>query len=258
MQYVTCAEARPMKGLRLVLSVGGPNPWGEAAKAIFHVRQVPYVAVGRVGMDDDPDIFAWTSHRNVPVAMYNEEKPRSSWLDILYLAERIGSGPSLLPETRESQVECIGVSHQICGEDGFGWNRRLDIFGRMVADAGGDPAKTMLPARLFSDYLINAQTITTGTRRLIEILTMLHNRIERQKRAGLRYLVGDQLTATDLHFATLLGMVDPLPPKTNPMPDFLRDLYSSGSQNLRDAVTPTLRAHRDFIYETALVLPMEF
>ena len=49
----------------------------------------------------------------------------NTWLDILYLAERLGSGPSLLPADREGQVECIGLSHQICGEDGLGWNRRL-------------------------------------------------------------------------------------------------------------------------------------
>ena len=93
MKYVTCAEAREMKGLRLVLSCDGPNVWCEAAKYVFAVRHVPYAAVGKRGMEDTEDnlaLFAWTGHKNSPIAMYEDEKARVGWLDILYLAERIG------------------------------------------------------------------------------------------------------------------------------------------------------------------------
>jgi glutathione S-transferase len=37
-EYLSVAEAREQPGLRLVLSVGVPGPWGEAAKALFHGR----------------------------------------------------------------------------------------------------------------------------------------------------------------------------------------------------------------------------
>lgn len=258
MEYKTCAEARTLPGLRLVLSVGAPNPWGEAAKAVFHVRRAPYIAVGRLGMDDDPELYAWTGQRNVPVAMYADEKPRSSWIDILYLAERLGEGPSLLPQDPDRLVECIGLSHRICGEDGLGWNRRLDQFRTMVEEANGDAASLGLPQRLYSDYRITPDTMAQGTQRLIAILSYLDKRLQRQRSHGSDYLVGDRLSACDLHLATMFGMVDPLPPKVSPMPLPLRGRYESGRPELRAAVTDPLRRHRDMIYDRHLTLPMDF
>ncbi len=38
-------EAEPMMGLRLVLTQGVPNPWAEAAKAVFEVKRIPYTRV---------------------------------------------------------------------------------------------------------------------------------------------------------------------------------------------------------------------
>jgi glutathione S-transferase len=258
LEYKTCAEARSLPGLRLVLSVGSPNPWGEAAKAVFHVRRAPFIAVGRVGLDDDPEIYAWTGQRNVPVAMYADEKPRSSWIDILYLAERLGEGPSLLPQDPDRLVECIGISHRICGEDGLGWNRRLDQFRTMVEEVGGDAESLGLPARLYSDYRITPEAMAQGTDRLIAILRHLDARIERQRAHGSEYLVGNSLSASDLHLATMFGMLDPLPHEFNPMPLPLRGRYESGRPELRAAVTDTLRRHRDMIYDRHLKLPMDF
>jgi len=258
MNYIPCAEARPLTGLRLVLSAGSPGPWDEAAKAIFNVRNVPFIAVRKEGFGTDEDLFTWTGVRNAPVAMYDDERPRHTWLDILYLAERLGSGPSLLPDTREGQVECIGLSHQICGEDGLGWNRRLNLFKMMVEAAGGDPAQTILPLRMFKDYGGTNDAMAGATQRLIDILNMLSARLQRQKAAGSHYLVGDRLTAADLHFTAFAGMIDPLPIESNSMPQFLRDLYSSGEPRLRQAITPELMAHRDFIYRHHLKLPMDF
>ena len=261
MKYVSFVQARDMMGLRLVLSCDGPNVWCEAAKYVFDLRQVPYVAVAKRGMADGEEsnaLFAWTGHRNSPIAMYEDEKARASWLDILYLAERIGSGPSLLPDSRALQVESIGLSHQLCGEDGLGWTRRLNIFKTMLDAAGGDPAKTGLPLRLFKDYTINAETTAAATNRLIAILNLFDDRVQTQQVAGSKYLVGDRLTATDLHFAALFGMVDPLPHVVNPMPEDMRALYSSGEPNVRAAVTDALRRHRDYVYATHLKLPVDF
>ena len=258
MDYISCAEARSIPGLRLVLGKGSPGPWGEAAKSLFHVRGVPFVAVAQVGMADNDDLLAWTGQRNAPVAMYEDEKPRHSWIDILYLAERLGSGPSLLPESREGQIECIGLSHQICGEDGLGWNRRLDIFGMLAAKAGGDIAASGVAPRGIRDYSATPEGMAAASGRLIAILAMLDARLKRQQASGARFLVGDQLTASDIYFATFFGMVDPLPPDLCPSPERSRMLYSSGEPEVRGAVTVELRAHRDFIYRTYLKLPMDF
>lgn len=261
MKYLSCAEARARGGLRLVLSCDGPNPWCEAAKYVFHVKQVPYVATAKRGMDDSLEnqaLFEWTGHKNSPIAMYEDEKARVGWLDMLYLAERLGSGPSLIPESRELQVESIGLSHQICGEDGLGWNRRLNIFKLLLDGADGNPAKTGIPARLFKDYTINNETTKLAEDRLLAILALLDDRLKRQKSRGSNYFVGDKVSGTDIHFAALFGMIDPLPHEVNPMPEGMRVMYSSGEPAVRAAVTPSLRAHRDYIFEKYLKLPIDF
>lgn len=258
MDYVSAAEAISMSGLRLVLPAGSPGPWAEAAKEVLRVRNVDFVAVARIGFDHDPELFAWTGQNNAPVAMYENERPRHSWIDILYLAERLGSGPSLLPATRQGQVDCIGLSHQICGEDGLGWNRRLNIFGMLTNLAGGETAKSGLPPRLFDDYDGTEANMAASEDKLIDILTMLTGRLERQKAGGSDYLVGDSLTATDLHLATFMGMLDPLQHSDCPMDEGVRALYASGSPRLRAAVTSAIRGHRDYIYRKHLELPMDF
>lgn len=258
MDYISCSEAQTRSGLRLVLSAGSPNPWGEAAKGILHVRNVPFVAVRHQGMGDNDELFAWTGTRNAPVAMYDDEKPRHSWIDILYLAERLGSGPSLLPAGRAAQVTCIGLSHAVCGEDGLGWNRRLDLFNQQVVLAGGDPTRTILPARMFKDFNGTAQAMAAAVDRLIAVLAMFDARVRDQAAKGSAYLVGDTLTAPDVHLATFMGMLAPLGPDLCPMPDYIRALYQSGTSDLRRAVTPALLAHRDAIYRDHLPLPMDF
>lgn len=258
MDYISCSEARDREGLRLVLSAGSPNPWGEAAKSLFHVRNIAYLAVRHQGMGTNDEIFAWTGTRNAPVAMYNDDRPRHSWIDILYLAQRLGSGPSLLPDDRAVQVECIGLSHAICGEDGLGWNRRLDLFHRQVQAVGGKPELTILPERMFKDFNGTPEAMAAASDRVVSILEMFQNRLDHQVSAGSPYLVGDSLTAPDVHLATFLGMLSPLPAELNPMPDHIRHLYESGEPRLRKAVTPGLLAHRDFIYARYLKLPMDF
>lgn len=258
MDYISCEAAIKLSGLRLVLSAGSPNPWGESAKNIFHVKRLSFVAVRHQGMGDNDEIFVWTGTRNAPVAIFNDEKPRHAWIEILYLAERLGNGDPLLPQDREGQVECIGLSHQICGEDGLGWNRRLDLFHMQVQAAGGDATKTILPARMFRDFNGTTAGMAASTGRTIEILNMFDTRLTRQKALGSAYLIGDHLTACDIYLASFMGMLAPLAPENCPMPEMIRQFYCSGEVALRQAVTPALLAHRDFIYASSLKLPMDF
>ena len=48
-------------------------------------------------METNDDLFAWTGMRNAPIAVLDDEPPQSTWHEILLLAERVGSGPSLMP-----------------------------------------------------------------------------------------------------------------------------------------------------------------
>ena len=112
MKYLTVAEAQPLTGLRLALTQGVPGPWSEAAKAVFKLRNVPFTAVAQEGGGENPELVAWTKHRNAPVAMYNDESPRVRWLELVELAQRLGSGPDLLPQDINLRMQVVGLVNE--------------------------------------------------------------------------------------------------------------------------------------------------
>ena len=125
MQYTEIGEAIGRGGLRLVLTAGVPGPWGESAKGIFRVKKIPYLAVRQNAGQHDEELLGWTRQTSAPVAMYEDERPRSGWAEILFLAERLQPVPALLPRDPAERALALGLAHEICGEHGLGWTRRL-------------------------------------------------------------------------------------------------------------------------------------
>jgi len=130
MDYQDIATAQAGSGLRLVLTAGVPGPWSEAAKACFKLRDVDFMPVAQVGGGENPELVEWTRHRNAPIALYNDEAPRVRWLEIVELAERLGSGDSLLPEDINERMQVVGLVNEIAGEAGLAW------FGRHLMPRG--------------------------------------------------------------------------------------------------------------------------
>ena len=97
-EYIEVADAIGRDGLRLVLTTGVPGPWGESAKGVFTVKSIDYVSVRQTAMTVDPVLMEWTRQSSAPVAIYDAERPRSGWAEILFLAERLQPDPCLIPE----------------------------------------------------------------------------------------------------------------------------------------------------------------
>jgi glutathione S-transferase len=256
-EYVGVAEARAMSGLRLVLTAGVPGPWGEAAKGLFRVKGLPFVAVRQEAGAEDPVLREWTGQTSAPVAVWNDERPRCTSLEILMLAERLGPAPALLPAEPEERALAIGLCHEIVGEDGLGWNRRLLLFREAFAGADDDSAARAVPP-IAVKYGYGASAAAAAPARVAQILTLLAERLERQHAAGSRFLVGDRLSALDVYWAAFATMLDPLPPEQCPMPDFLRTMYTVRDPVVRAALNPLLLAHRDFVYRDFIGLPLDF
>ncbi len=72
-----------------------PAPGGEAAKGLLHIKRIPWVAV-RLAYDSEP-LKQWAGQRSGPIAIYENERPRAGWAEILLLAERMAPTPALLP-----------------------------------------------------------------------------------------------------------------------------------------------------------------
>ena len=57
-EYVSVNEAMSRGGLRMVVAGEVPNPWGEAAKGLLHIKGTEWVAVS---LDYDSDALrSWT------------------------------------------------------------------------------------------------------------------------------------------------------------------------------------------------------
>ncbi len=252
--YIDVEKARGLDGLRLVLTAGVPGPFGEAARYVFDVKKIPYTRVVQVPMQTDAALADWTAQTSAPVAVYEDERPRSSWVEILYLAERMSAKPRLIPEDSQERMRMFGLSHEICGDLGFGWQRRLMLIHQaMQADA--DPSGVL--GHLGRKYGYTAETGKAAASRATEILRTLSSELSRQRERGSRFFVGDALSASDLHWAAFAAMLEPLPSDLLPIPEGLRAGYTLTNPEALAAADPILLEHRDFIYREFIGLPVD-
>ncbi len=252
MDYISLEHAKQASGVRMVCTRLVPGPWGEAAKAIFRLHNIPFQVVAQTGGEENTDIVDWTGHRNAPIVMHNDESPRVRAIEIIELAERLGSGPSLLPTDIAERIQVVGLINEIAGEDGFAWNGRL-LMLKPGHDAQGDK---ILRTPMYKDYYSPAGA-DRALGRIREILDYLTERIRFQHAKGSNYLVGNALSAADVHWAYFSQMLDTYPHEQNPMPGFLRKSWGLVAGSLGE-YDPTLIEQRDTIFREHLELPIDF
>jgi hypothetical protein len=258
MDYASVDDGKAAGGLRLALTGGVPGPWSEAAKGMFRVRSVDYLPVFQEGGGANEALVAWTGHRNAPTAMYNDEPARVTPVDMINLAERLGTGPSLVPADIEERVTMFGLLNEIAGENGFGWSARILMFAAMVASLG---EAAMKDNPMLRDYHYDPAEAAGVPGRLIAILECLTRQLTAQSEAGSRYFVGDTLSALDIYWACFSQMLAPLPPEVNPMPEYLYGIWGQTAKSLEGVgyqPDPALLEHRDYIFPTYLQWPLDF
>jgi glutathione S-transferase len=253
-EYLSIEQARQRGGLRLVLTTGVPGPWGEAAKAVFQAKGIAFAPVRQDGGGSNPELLEWTGCENAPQAILDDERGRDGWAEIVALAERLEPDPPLLPDDPRERALAFGLSHEICGEMGFGWCRRLMMFAPTPNSSDDASEGQRRMRQMYSD----TTELAVAERRVREILEMLAARLHAGRERGSRYLIGDRLCMTDLHWAAFAGMVQLAPSERCPAPDFIRGIYDLEGSPMWQHVDPILLEHRDFIYDEHLVLPQEF
>lgn len=253
--YVSVDAARAAAGLRLVVTSGIPGPWVEAAKGILHVKRLEHVRVHHIAGEENPEIVAWTGCNNAPIAIFDNEPARAGWADILALAERLEPRPALIPADEGARALMLGLCHALCGEDGFGWNRRLLYFAaaeqalaqaNLVSDRAGFD-------RMRGKY--GAGDVARARGRSLSVLALLADRLRTQQAQGSDYYFGLGLTALDIYSATFMAMLRPLPEEVCPMGPVLRAAYTAEDMETLGVAAPLL-AHRDIIYQRHLELPL--
>lgn len=250
--YVSVEEAIKRSGVRMVVIGDVPSPWGEAAKGILHIKGIEWVAV-RLAYDSEP-LKEWAGQRSAPVVIYENERPRSGWAEILLLAERLVPSPSLLPPDPADRALVFGLAHEICGEGGLGWSRRLQLVQASLGNAGGFPER--IAKYLGKKYGYSPEAGAAAGPRVAHLLCMLITRLKAQRHAGSRYYVGNSLTAADVYSATFAAMFDPLPPEQCRMDASTRAAFGARDTHTDAALAPILLEHRDMMYREFLELPL--
>jgi len=253
MNYVEPAEAREMDGLRLALTAHAPAPYSLSARAILDHHGVPYVPVLQVGGGANEDLVAWTGHRNAPVAVYNDEAPRVGWLEILHLAERLGSGPSLVPSDIDDRMLMVALSNELIGENGFIWSLRLLMLG-----LGGPEraAQERLRNPMYDQYGYSEEAAAQSVGRARAVVDRLTVQLRAQRDAGRQYIVGDALSAVDIYWVYFSQAVGTFPEAVCAMPEGMRTVYDAVGEMLGER-DPILVEQRDRVLAEH-GLPMDF
>ena len=253
--YIDIEQAKLLSGLRLVLPPGRPNPWGEALKGFCHVKKIPYARV-RKAQGHDAALQTWTSQGSAPVAVWNDERPRSTWIEQLYLVERLTPEPALIPTNIEDRAVMFGYSNELCGENGFGWSRRLMLLDLTLTNPQSDDTARTFASYMGGKYGYDRAAADAAPTRVAGILRLLDRRLAQQRAAGSRFFLGERLSALDIYWATFATLIQPLPPDLCPIPEPVRASFTNTNPVVAAAVTPELLAHRDFVYHEYLELPM--
>ena len=269
LDYITIAKARRMSGLRIVLGAYPiPGPWRESCKGVFYVKGLEYVPV-RTGNDGSSDValgmdgtqtelIEWTGQASAPVVAWNDERPRSSWVDQLNLAERLAPNPPLIPIDIDERARMFGLANELLGENGLVWVKRLlAIDGPLKSLSADDPQRAFW-IFLGEKYGYSLAAAARAVQRIEAVVTAFANQLKAQQARGRRYLVGDGLSALDIYWAACCGILDPMPPERCPMADAFRLAYGNTDPSIGKALTRELRAHRDFIYDEHLEMPIVF
>jgi len=249
--YVTAAEARSMPGLRIAFSAGMPGPWGEAVRCIFDIKKIDYVPVMQVIGEANEELQAWTGQSSAPVAMLDDDRPRTHWSEMLMLAERLEPEPALIPRDERQRALMFGLCHELCSEDGFGWVMRTLLFD-LLEKHGNRPAEIML--RKYE----GGRGIDHCWERARAIMELLAHQLEDQEAAGSDYLVGDRLSAVDIYWTTFSNMVSSMDLADCPMPELYQWFGSEAVHELNLVPPEILVRHRDRVLHRHFILPMWF
>ncbi len=245
--------AKTADGLRMTVVKGVPNPWGEAVRNIFFVKQLPWQAVYHDPFNQE--MAEWFASSSAPSVVHDQEAPVSHWQDILTLAERLNPTVNLLPESEADKEKTLEFCKLVCDPEGLNWYRRLNIIDKGLKGEEGGFDKP-IAQYLASKYGYQSDEVEGYHSKIITLLNLFTDRLETQQAQGSHFLVGDSLTAADFYLAASISNLKPLPENQCKMFPPMRAVFGYLDQPLADALSDTLIKHRDFIYSNYVELPI--
>jgi glutathione S-transferase len=253
--WLTLEQALSAPGLRVAPVRGGlPSPWSEFVRACFHVKRIPYSLVdARDAGRGLASIKELTGQESLPVVFWNNERPRSNWLEQLVLAERISPQPRLLPDAPVERAKVVGLIAELCSEAGFGWHRRVMMIERLLTEPAFGERERGIGQYLSRKYRHDTDSAEGSKEHCEEIVSTFAD----LRAAGHDYLSGSALTALDLAWAAFAALIQPLPEDLCPMKPLWRALYTWMPAATPRPTVEALLAFRERIYRDWLQLPVD-
>lgn len=247
MKYVSINEAINAGGLRLVLVQGMPSAWGVAVRAMMAYKALDFTLGPQLPMQENPELLAWSGTNSGPVVAYDDEAPINRWDEILHLLERLAPEKPLVPEKATERIQLFGIGHEICGELGFGWNRRLDMMRPAPGQEASDFGKK---------YGYRDAEGEMANPRVIGFMTELATMLKAQKAKGSNYIVGESVTAVDFYWAAFSNFVVLQSANDIMLDASIRPMFENTPTEVTAAVDPILIEHRDRMMSTYFGVPL--
>jgi glutathione S-transferase len=253
--YVDLETARAARGVRMAVASALPSPWSEAAKALFHVKQIPALAVRFLSAT--PELEAWTGSPNVPVVLRDDDPPRTGWAEIIALGEELGGRVPLVPADLPARALMFELVAALAGQDGLAWSNRLLMIDGGMRSEGREGFPLPVARYLAPKYGYTSGCAAHARARVAEVLGLLDRTLAGARAAGHRYLLGDALTALDLYAATFLtpiaGVTEAECPEMRPR---LRPAFTYVGREVGEFLSAELAAHRRFVFDQHLGWPI--
>jgi glutathione S-transferase len=176
----------------------------------------------------------------------------------LNLAERLAPKPPLIPADVDERARMFGLANELLGENGLVWAKRLLMVDVPLKSLAADDPQRAFWIFMGEKYGYSPAVAEQAAQRIEAVVTTFTKQLSSQQARGKRYLVGDRLSALDIYWAVCCGILDPMPPDRCPMADSFRGVYGNTDSRIDKALSRELRAHRDFIYDEHLEMPVVF
>jgi glutathione S-transferase len=88
-------------------------------------------------------------------------------------------------------------------------------------------------------------------------LNALAKQLKSQYERGVRYFIGDSLSALDIYWSAFANLLDPLPKEHCPMSEALRPAFTVSDPVVKAVLDPLLLEHRSRIFHAHFRDPME-
>jgi glutathione S-transferase len=251
--YVEPQIARDMQGIRVALTVGAFNPWGQAVKKMLELKGLPYVPVAQRAGESNEALMAWTGNRNAPTLVCDHSPGIVRWLDQIMFIENRTRSPALLPQASQPRATAIGVCNELAGEWGLGWCRRLMLLD-MYASTRASGGESIEPPfqKCMDEYGYESGTVLAAAQRVADIMRMVTSHLKEQANKGSGFLVGTSLSVADIYWACFSNMIEPLPDDLCPISPEMRRHRTPTDPTILAAKDAILLEHRDRMFRQHL------